>query len=139
MYRKIVNSQAEYPRYLSPMAKSILKGLLMKNPEQRLGAKYGIQEIKDHPFCRDIVWEDVAAKKQLPPIRPSQKYSNFDPEYTSLPVRFTYEEDFMQTSTLMRRKSDPGLLQPIMDSGCQVVPAIVYPNFIHDRISQVME
>lgn len=42
MYRKIIHSNIEYPRYLSPMAKSILKGLLIKNPEQRLGAKYGI-------------------------------------------------------------------------------------------------
>ena len=38
MYRKILTGAVEYPRYLSPMAKSILKGLLMKNPEQRLGA-----------------------------------------------------------------------------------------------------
>ncbi len=44
----------------------------------------------------------------LPPIRPSQKYSNFDPEYTSLPVRFTFEEDFMKPMH-SRRKSDPGL------------------------------
>jgi len=44
----------------------------------------------------------------LPPIRPSQKYSNFDPEYTSLPVRFTFEEDLVKPSKA-RRNSDPGL------------------------------
>jgi serum/glucocorticoid-regulated kinase 2 len=33
MYRKILSSSVEFPRYLSPMAKSILKGLLMKNPD----------------------------------------------------------------------------------------------------------
>jgi serum/glucocorticoid-regulated kinase 2 len=33
MYRKIIHGNIEYPRYLSPMAKSILKGLLIKNPE----------------------------------------------------------------------------------------------------------
>lgn len=33
MYRKILLSKAEYPKYLSPMAKSLLKGLLVKNPE----------------------------------------------------------------------------------------------------------
>lgn len=59
MYRKILHNTPDYPRYLSPMAKSLLKGLLIKNPEQRLGAKYGIQEIKDHPFCMDINWEDA--------------------------------------------------------------------------------
>jgi hypothetical protein len=44
----------------------------------------------------DINWDDALQKKLLPPIRPSQKYSNFDPEYTSLPVRFTFEEDFVK-------------------------------------------
>jgi hypothetical protein len=71
MYRKILHSQVEFPRYLSPMAKSLLKGLLIKNPDQRLGSKYGIQEIKDHPFCIDINWDDVKHRKLLPPIRPS--------------------------------------------------------------------
>ena len=42
MYRKILHGNLEYPRYLSPMAKSMIKGLLMKNPEQRLGQTYGI-------------------------------------------------------------------------------------------------
>lgn len=55
----------------------------------------------------DIDWDDVINKKLLPPIKPSQKYSNFDPEYTNLPVRFTYEEDF-SNNLVQRRKSDPG-------------------------------
>lgn len=33
MYRRILHNSVEYPRFLSPMAKSILKGLLVKNPE----------------------------------------------------------------------------------------------------------
>jgi serum/glucocorticoid-regulated kinase 2 len=33
MYRKIMHKGIEYPRYLSPMAKSFLKALLIKNPE----------------------------------------------------------------------------------------------------------
>ena len=56
----------------------------------------------------DINWDDAMQRKLLPPIRPSQKYSNFDPEYTSLPVRFTFEEDFVKPNHT-RRKSDPGL------------------------------
>eukprot|EP00347_Sterkiella_histriomuscorum_P015539 403356649 len=151
MYRKILHNNAEFPRYLSPMAKSILRGLLIKNPDQRLGAKYGIQEIKDHPFCMDINWDDAMQRKLLPPIRPSQKYSNFDPEYTSLPVRFTFEEDFVKPNHT-RRKSDPGLEMnyqtpdqklespgsPGSIHGIQSVfnnlgQAIVYPSFVHER------
>jgi hypothetical protein len=33
MYRRILHNQIEYPRYLSPMAKSILKALMIKNPD----------------------------------------------------------------------------------------------------------
>ena len=108
MYRRILHNSVEYPRFLSPIAKSILKGLLVKNPEQRLGARFGIKEIKDHPFCRDIDWNAVIEKRVMPPIKPSLRYSNFDPDYTSMPVRFTFEEDLVR-DTLTRRKSDPGL------------------------------
>jgi serine/threonine protein kinase len=83
MYRQILHNVIEYPRYLSPMAKSILKALMIKNPEQRLGAHFGVKEIKDHPFCRDIDWDAVIEKRTVPPIKPSLRYSNFDPEYTS--------------------------------------------------------
>lgn len=41
----------------------LVKGLLEKNPEKRLGAKYGIQEIKDHQFFREINWKDIENKK----------------------------------------------------------------------------
>lgn len=80
----------------------------MKNPEHRLGARFGIKEIKDHPFCRDIDWNAIIEKRVLPPIKPSLRYSNFDPDYTSMPVRFTFEEDLVR-GTVTRRKSDPGM------------------------------
>lgn len=44
----------------------------------------------------------------MPPIKPSLRYSNFDPDYTSMPVRFTFEEDLVR-ETHTRRKSDPGM------------------------------
>lgn len=43
-------------------------------------------EIKRHPWCADIAWEDVATKRASPPWLPDVTKSNFDPEYTSLPV-----------------------------------------------------
>jgi len=46
-----------------------------------------INKIKKHPWCRDIPWEKVPSKKwRDPPIKPNIMKSNFDPEYTSLPV-----------------------------------------------------
>ena len=134
MYRKIIHEGIEFPRYLSPTVRSLISSLLIKDPTQRIGAKHGIQEIKDHPFCMDINWEDVANKKLIPPIKPSQKYSNFDPEYTNLPVRFTFEEDLFDSSNNQRRKSDPGNYLDIFlsqQSQANQNP-IIFPNFHHN-------
>jgi hypothetical protein len=70
-----------YPDYLSKHTKDILKGLLEKDPELRLGGN-GFSEIKDHPFCAEIDWDEIYNKKVDPPILPSLSQSNFDSEYT---------------------------------------------------------
>ena len=108
MYRRILHNPVDYPRYLSINSKNILKALLTREPQNRLGSMLGAKEIKEHPFCRDINWQSVLQKKLIPPIRPSLRYSNFDQEYTTMPIRFTFEEDFMGDA-FGRRKSDPGL------------------------------
>lgn len=93
MYRRICHKEIEFPRCLSGNAKNLLKRLLNKDPEARLGAQRGLDEIKEHPFCKDIDWVATLEKRIIPPIKPSLRYSNFDPEYTSMPVRFTYDVD----------------------------------------------
>jgi len=108
MYRRILHNPVDYPRYLSINAKHLLKGLLCKDPENRLGAKRGAEELKEHPFCRDIDWKAVLEKRLIPPIKPSLRYSNFDQEYTNTPVRFTFEEDMVK-EPYQRRRSDPGV------------------------------
>lgn len=46
-----------------PEAKSILEGLLDKDPEKRLGSGLtGIEEIKQHEFFIGCDWEKFAAK-----------------------------------------------------------------------------
>jgi serine/threonine-protein kinase RIM15 len=49
-------------------AKDLITKLLKRNPSERLGAK-GIQEIKDHPFFKGIVWETLL--NQEAPFIPS--------------------------------------------------------------------
>jgi serine/threonine protein kinase len=78
MYRRILHNPVDYPRYLSINSKNILKALLTKDPDNRLGSMMGAKEIKEHPFCKDINWDSVYSKKLIPPIRPSLRYSNFD-------------------------------------------------------------
>jgi hypothetical protein len=67
--------------------------LLVKDPKQRLGAKSGAAEIKAHPFCRSINWEDVINKRIPSPLQPNFFESNFDPEYTSMPPLLSDENE----------------------------------------------
>jgi hypothetical protein len=62
--------------------------LLIKNPSKRLGNKRGIEEIKNHPWCKDIDWNKFLKKEISPPFLPSIRTSNFDPEYTTLTIDF---------------------------------------------------
>lgn len=67
--------------------------MLDKEPEKRLGYKSGLSEVKSHPWCKKIQWDKLTAKAIPPPIIPNIKVSNFDPEYTSMPVDITAFEN----------------------------------------------
>ena len=60
----------KYPDSIPVCAKKLIKGLLNKNPEKRLGTK-GIKEIKDHEWFRSINWGEIKKKSIMPPFRPS--------------------------------------------------------------------
>jgi len=89
MYRRIVNDKIEIPSYVCNSAASLIKGLLRKNPLERLGAK-GMEEVKAHPYLVNVNWQELLKKKITPPIKVEVRVSNFDPEYTSL--RFSLNE-----------------------------------------------
>ena len=87
------------PRSLSAKACAMLKGFLNQNPEERLGCHpdHGFQEIMDHPFFKNLIWEDIELKQVTPPYRPSleneRDLANFPTDFTDEPVIFTPPED----------------------------------------------
>uniref|UniRef100_A0A8C1P7Q3 protein kinase C n=1 Tax=Cyprinus carpio TaxID=7962 RepID=A0A8C1P7Q3_CYPCA len=88
VFDSIVNDEVRYPRFLSTEAISIMRRLLRRNPERRLGAgERDAEEVKKHPFFRDMDWAALLAKKIRPPFMPTIKgredVSNFDDEFTS--------------------------------------------------------
>nr|XP_033771125.1 serine/threonine-protein kinase N2 isoform X1 [Geotrypetes seraphini]XP_033771126.1 serine/threonine-protein kinase N2 isoform X1 [Geotrypetes seraphini] len=88
VFDSIVNDEVRYPRFLSTEAISIMRRLLRRNPERRLGAsEKDAEEVKRHPFFRQIDWDALLAKKVKPPfvptIRSREDVSNFDDEFTS--------------------------------------------------------
>ncbi|XP_033884574.1 serine/threonine-protein kinase N2-like isoform X1 [Acipenser ruthenus] len=88
VFDSIVNDEVRYPRFLSTEAISIMRRLLRRNPERRLGAgEKDAEEVKKHPFFRNVDWNGLLSKKVKPPFVPTIKgsvdVSNFDDEFTS--------------------------------------------------------
>jgi len=57
-------SQVKFPRTISNEAKDMLGGLLVKDPNKRLGGgPDDAKEIMAHPFFSSINWTDLQQKK----------------------------------------------------------------------------
>lgn len=87
MYKKIVNNPLVFSDVVGKEARSILTGLLCRDPSKRLGVN-GAEEIKRHPFFdKHIDFERLLAKKIQPPFKPkvasAVDVSNFDEVFTS--------------------------------------------------------
>ncbi|CAB1325905.1 unnamed protein product [Coregonus sp. 'balchen'] len=80
VFDSIVNDEVRYPRFLSTEAISIMRRLLRRSPERRLGA--GERDAEEN-----MDWNGLLAKKVKPPFVPiiqdSNDVSNFDDEFTS--------------------------------------------------------
>ena len=60
VYNKIESGPLRFPRNLSSEVISLIRGLLDRNPNTRLGlGPDGINEIKMHPFFQDMRWDEL--------------------------------------------------------------------------------
>uniref|UniRef100_A0A4X2LZG3 non-specific serine/threonine protein kinase n=1 Tax=Vombatus ursinus TaxID=29139 RepID=A0A4X2LZG3_VOMUR len=94
LFELILMEEIRFPRTLSPEAKSLLAGLLKKDPKQRLGGgPRDAREVMEHRFFSPINWQDVLQKKLLPPFKPQvtseidTRY--FDDEFTAQSITIT--------------------------------------------------
>uniref|UniRef100_H3C9L4 protein kinase C n=1 Tax=Tetraodon nigroviridis TaxID=99883 RepID=H3C9L4_TETNG len=88
VFDSIVNDEVRYPRFLSNEAIGIIRRLLRRNPERRLGSgEKDAEEVKKQPFFRTMDWEALLQRKVPPPFLPSitgkEDVSNFDEEFTT--------------------------------------------------------
>eukprot|EP01083_Nonionella_stella_P084932 235215_1 len=68
--RNVIEMEPEFsPHYFSPKARSILKGLMAKNPPRRLGYE-NILDIKQHPWFDDVDFGCLEAGYLKPPFDP---------------------------------------------------------------------
>ncbi|XP_052783690.1 cAMP-dependent protein kinase catalytic subunit PRKX-like isoform X4 [Mya arenaria] len=91
IYEKILAGKIDWPRHIDPVAKDLIKKLLVPDRTKRLGnMKNGAEDIKKHKWFKSVDWEDVLNRKLTPPIIPKVTHEgdtkNFD----------TYSEDDWQ-------------------------------------------
>eukprot|EP00543_Licmophora_paradoxa_P010416 CAMPEP_0202478042 /NCGR_PEP_ID=MMETSP1360-20130828/94251_1 /ASSEMBLY_ACC=CAM_ASM_000848 /TAXON_ID=515479 /ORGANISM="Licmophora paradoxa, Strain CCMP2313" /LENGTH=653 /DNA_ID=CAMNT_0049105303 /DNA_START=318 /DNA_END=2279 /DNA_ORIENTATION=+ len=91
LFQKIRNGDLNYPPSLSRQAKTILRGLLTRDPKQRLGSgPEDAEDIKRHEFFSSIDWVKLYNGELPPPWTPqinsSHDTSQFDREFTTMPV-----------------------------------------------------
>uniref|UniRef100_A0A673Y8T6 protein kinase C n=1 Tax=Salmo trutta TaxID=8032 RepID=A0A673Y8T6_SALTR len=88
VFDSIVNDEVRYPRFLSTEAIAIMRRLLRRNPERRLGSgEKNADEVKKQPLFRSMDWEALLQRRLPPPfvpnIRGREDVSNFDEEFTA--------------------------------------------------------
>ena len=84
---RILRGKFHTPAFLTPQAQDLIRRLLRRPVERRLGSKDGATEVKTHDFFNGICWEKVIKKGYQPPFTPSfnseDDVSNFDARFTS--------------------------------------------------------
>ncbi|OCH91879.1 hypothetical protein OBBRIDRAFT_886681 [Obba rivulosa] len=87
IFDAILEDEPLYPITMPRDAVSVLQKLLTRDPARRLGSGKGdAEEIKRHPFFKDVNFDDVMNKRIPPPYFPTingtADTSNFDEEFT---------------------------------------------------------
>uniref|UniRef100_A0A8C1ENZ9 non-specific serine/threonine protein kinase n=1 Tax=Cyprinus carpio carpio TaxID=630221 RepID=A0A8C1ENZ9_CYPCA len=116
LFELILMEEIKFPRTLSADAKSLLSGLLIKDPNKRLGGgPDDAKEIMRHSFFTMLDWQDVYDKKLVPPFMPQVSSETdtryFDEEFTAQTITITppekYDEDGMDSADSERRPHFP--------------------------------
>jgi len=91
MFQCIQHGDLKYPAYITPITKSLLRGLLCRDPELRVGG--GVDdgdEVKHHNFFADVDWVATFERRMTPPFKPNVEHLGdvkyFDEEFLNLPA-----------------------------------------------------
>ncbi|NP_001158433.1 v-akt murine thymoma viral oncogene homolog 3 (protein kinase B, gamma)-like [Saccoglossus kowalevskii] len=94
LFEKILTEDIRFPKNLSDHGKTLLSGLLIKDPKLRLGGgPEDAKEIMEHKFFESVDWDELYNKKVTPPFKPEVTSDTdtrfFDAEFTGEPVDLT--------------------------------------------------
>ncbi|XP_013787527.1 protein kinase DC2-like isoform X2 [Limulus polyphemus] len=81
IYEKILAGKIEWPRHIDPVAKDLIKKLLVQDRTKRIGnMKNGAEDVKRHRWFKGTIWDDILNKRVKPPVIPSVSH-NGDTRY----------------------------------------------------------
>jgi len=84
MYFKIMHAKLEVPVTWDSATKSIVTGLLERDPQKRLA---DARQIREHPYFKDMDWDALLRKEItppfIPPVRGQNDVSMVDPTFTA--------------------------------------------------------
>jgi len=89
LFDRIKNADLHFPSTFSIEISSLIRGLLARDPRERLGSITDAGEIKAHPFFEQIDWDALFLKQIPPPFNPCpndeiEDSANFGKEFTNL-------------------------------------------------------
>lgn len=69
-FKSITSEKPKFPLWLDADGKHLIKKLVRKNPEERLGVSGNIRE---HPFFSTLGWKELEERRAAPPFKPLKK------------------------------------------------------------------
>jgi protein kinase X len=81
IYQKILDGYYEFPPYIEPKARDLIKSFLTADKSIRLGCnKRGSEEVKDHKWFKGVDW-DIVTTREIPPPWVPKVRNNTDTQY----------------------------------------------------------
>ncbi|KAF8817844.1 AGC kinase, partial [Cardiosporidium cionae] len=107
LFENIRWGELKFPCHLSVLAKSLLRGMLHRDPNKRLGGGPGdAEEIKFHPFFANLDWDIVSEKRLEPPFKPRlisrTDVQYFDKQFVKLSVTSSEVPESALAATVAR-------------------------------------
>jgi serine/threonine protein kinase len=110
---KMLHRDVIYTPAMSAEAKSLIAGLLDKDPAQRLGCRgAGVADVMGHPFFKGIDWDELMAKHVRPPFIP-EKQAPFPEDE---PPKFSSFKAFMaavDAADVLKMMSDEAVVEEV--------------------------
>lgn len=104
LFERIRKGELQFPSYVTPAARSLLEGLLCRDPNRRLGSSQADAiEVKSHPFFIGTDWDAVYKRKIIPPFKPNVS-SQIDVKY--------FDKEFVDMPTINSLETTPSTLRP---------------------------